>query len=84
MQQRDRLVPKRQRDPAERDSELGRALEQLSLVLSATGVGVWAQQESRGARLVARDTQKSGSSLKARGGPSKIAESSSVSEKMLS
>jgi PAS domain S-box-containing protein len=44
MQQLDRHPPRRRRDPGERDSTsgaLGRALEQLSLVLSATGVGVW-------------------------------------------
>ena len=44
MQQPDRYAPQRRRDPGERDSasgELGRALEHLSLVLSATGVGVW-------------------------------------------
>src|SRR5436190_20572166 len=44
MQQPDRYAPQRSRDPGERASasgELGRALEHLSLVLSATGVGVW-------------------------------------------
>jgi PAS domain S-box-containing protein len=44
MQQPDRYAPQRRRDPGERDSaagELRRTLEHLSLVLSATGVGVW-------------------------------------------
>src|SRR5260370_41842495 len=43
MQQSDRHAPRR-RGPGERDNapgELGRALEQLSLVRSAAGVGVW-------------------------------------------